>query len=37
MWDGFWFLANKRAWERLPEDLRVIVAKNINAAGGQAA
>jgi tripartite ATP-independent transporter DctP family solute receptor len=33
MWDGFWFLANKRAWERLPEDLRVIVAKNINAAG----
>lgn len=33
MWDGFWFLANKRAWERLPEDLRTIVAKNINAAG----
>jgi tripartite ATP-independent transporter DctP family solute receptor len=33
MWDGFWFLANKRAWERLPEDLRQIVAKNINAAG----
>jgi len=32
MWDGFWFLANKRAWERLPEDLRAIVAKNINAA-----
>jgi tripartite ATP-independent transporter DctP family solute receptor len=22
MWDGFWFLANRRAWERLPEDLR---------------
>ncbi|MGE6741369.1 TRAP transporter substrate-binding protein [Allorhizobium pseudoryzae] len=33
MWDGFWFLANKRAWERLPEDLRVIVAKNLNEAG----
>jgi len=33
MWDGFWFLANKKAWERLPEDLRVIVARNINAAG----
>ena len=33
MWDGFWFLANKKAWERLPEDLRVIVAKHINAAG----
>ncbi|NVN86457.1 MAG: TRAP transporter substrate-binding protein [Rhodopseudomonas sp.] len=33
MWDGFWFLANKRAWEKLPDDLRAIVAKNINAAG----
>lgn len=32
MWDGFWFLANRRAWERLPENLRSIVAKNINAA-----
>ncbi|MBC7582478.1 MAG: TRAP transporter substrate-binding protein [Tardiphaga sp.] len=32
MWDGFWFLANRRAWERLPADLRTIVAKNINAA-----
>jgi tripartite ATP-independent transporter DctP family solute receptor len=33
MWDGFWFLANRRAWERLPEDLRAVVAKHINAAG----
>ena len=33
MWDGFWFLANRRAWESLPEDVRQIVAKNINAAG----
>jgi tripartite ATP-independent transporter DctP family solute receptor len=33
MWDGYWFLANRRAWEKLPEDLRGIVAKNINAAG----
>jgi tripartite ATP-independent transporter DctP family solute receptor len=32
MWDGFWFLANRRAWESLPEDIRAIVAKNINAA-----
>ncbi|WP_046868535.1 TRAP transporter substrate-binding protein [Microvirga massiliensis] len=32
MWDGFWFLANRRAWERLPQDLRTIVAKHINAA-----
>jgi TRAP-type transport system periplasmic protein len=32
MWDGFWFLANRRAWERLPQDVRTIVAKHINAA-----
>ncbi len=32
MWDGFWFLANKRAWEALPPDLRAIVAKHVNAA-----
>ncbi len=32
MWDGFWFLANRRAWEKLPQDVRTIVAKNINAA-----
>jgi TRAP-type transport system periplasmic protein len=33
MWDGFWFLANRRAWEALPDDVRAIVAKHINAAG----
>jgi TRAP-type transport system periplasmic protein len=33
MWDGFWFLANQRAWEALPDDVRRIVAKNINIAG----
>jgi tripartite ATP-independent transporter DctP family solute receptor len=33
MWDGFWFLANKKAWDRLPPDLQAIVARNINAAG----
>jgi TRAP-type transport system periplasmic protein len=32
MWDGFWFLANRRAWEKVPTDLRAIVARNINAA-----
>jgi tripartite ATP-independent transporter DctP family solute receptor len=31
MWDGFWCLANKRAWQLLPDDLRVIVEKQINA------
>ena len=33
MWDGFWFLANRRTWEALPDDVRGIVAKHINAAG----
>ena len=33
MWDGFWFLANKKAWDKLPPDLQAIVARNINAAG----
>jgi TRAP-type transport system periplasmic protein len=33
MWDGFWFLANRRAWEALPDDVRGIVSKNIDAAG----
>lgn len=32
MWDGFWFLVNRRAWERLPEGVRAVVAKHINAA-----
>jgi TRAP-type transport system periplasmic protein len=33
MWDGYWFLANRRAWERLPEDMRTLVAKNIEESG----
>lgn len=36
MWDGYWFLANRRAWEALPDDVRAVVAKNINAAGMKA-
>jgi tripartite ATP-independent transporter DctP family solute receptor len=31
-WDGFWFLANRRAWERLPASIRDIAAKHLNAA-----
>jgi TRAP-type transport system periplasmic protein len=33
MWDGFWFLANRRAWDKLPKDLQAIVAKHVNEAG----
>ena len=32
MWDGYWFLANRRALEALPADIRSIVEKNVNAA-----
>jgi tripartite ATP-independent transporter DctP family solute receptor len=33
MWDGFWFLANRRAWDALPADGRTIVEREMNAAG----
>jgi len=32
MWDGFWTLANAKAWADLPKDLQDIVARNINGA-----
>ncbi|MCC8965821.1 TRAP transporter substrate-binding protein [Bradyrhizobium sp. Pear76] len=32
MWDGFWFLMNRRAWSALPDDIKTIVAKHVNAA-----
>ena len=32
MWDGFWFLANRRAWEALPDDVRAVASKRINEA-----
>jgi len=33
IWDGFWFIANGRAWESLPSDIKTIVANAINDAG----
>ncbi|MGX9934586.1 TRAP transporter substrate-binding protein [Advenella kashmirensis] len=33
IWDGFWFIANGAAWDRLPDDLKKIVADGINGAG----
>ncbi len=33
IWDGFWFIANGRAWRGLPPDLQKIVADAINEAG----
>jgi len=35
IWDGYWFIANGRAWEALPADLKTIVARAINEAGLQ--
>jgi TRAP-type transport system periplasmic protein len=32
MWDGFWTLANARAWAELPKEMQQIVARNINGA-----
>jgi len=32
MWDGFWFLGNKRSFDRLPADLKAIVTKHVNEA-----
>ena len=32
MWDGFWFLMNGKAWKALPDDIKTIVAKNVNDA-----
>ena len=30
MWDGFWFLANGKAWNGLPADVRDVISKNLN-------
>ena len=35
MWDGFWFLANGKAWAALPKNLQEIAAKNFNASALQ--
>jgi TRAP-type transport system periplasmic protein len=32
MWDGYFFLANRRAWSALPNDLREIAERNFDAA-----
>src|SRR5580692_7788152 len=32
MWDGYWCLANTRAFDGMPKDLQEIVARNINLA-----
>lgn len=31
MWDGFWLLSNRAAFDALPQDIQVIVIKHLNA------
>jgi tripartite ATP-independent transporter DctP family solute receptor len=33
IWDGYWFIANGRAWRGLPADVQATVARAINEAG----
>lgn len=33
IWDGYWFIANGRAWRELPADLQKVVSGAINDAG----
>lgn len=35
MWDGFWFVANKKQWDRLPADMQTIVGRNIDMAADE--
>jgi tripartite ATP-independent transporter DctP family solute receptor len=35
VWDGYWILGNKRAWLRLPEDLRAIVSRELDRSAGE--
>jgi tripartite ATP-independent transporter DctP family solute receptor len=30
VWDGYWILGNKRAWQRLPQDLREVVTREMD-------
>ncbi len=30
MWDGYWFLANRRAWDKLPPAAQEVVARELN-------
>jgi len=33
IWDGFWFIASGRTWDRIPADLKTIISAAINDAG----
>ncbi len=33
VWDGYWILGNKRAWEKLPQNVREIVTRELDRSG----
>jgi tripartite ATP-independent transporter DctP family solute receptor len=33
MWDGYWCMTSQKAWNRLPEKLRPVVAQHLNRSG----
>lgn len=35
MWDGFWFLANRRSWEAMPASTRDVITRVVNHAAVQ--
>ena len=32
MWDGWWCMTNQKVWDRIPEDVRPVIARNLNRA-----
>jgi len=32
MWDGQWILANERRWSSLPQDVKAVISKHVDAA-----
>ncbi|RAU21313.1 ABC transporter substrate-binding protein [Paramagnetospirillum kuznetsovii] len=35
MWDGFWFVASKKQWDRLPGDLQALVSRHMDLAADE--
>lgn len=33
VWDGYWILANRRAWSRLPKDVRAVAEREFDRSG----
>jgi tripartite ATP-independent transporter DctP family solute receptor len=33
MWDGYWLIANGKVWASIPDNLKAVITKNVNASG----